>query len=257
MQLIPEARLALSLLEKRKVREKEGKFVVEGERLIREAQDRIHYLIYCEKLPIVGWAEGKGIPAYKVSRKVFELLTSVETPQGALAVVRKPEYPLKDVFRTRNPLVVYCIEIQDPGNLGAIIRSADAVGAAGVLLSKGTVDLYNQKVVRSTMGSLFHLPVLEAGTVEEGIKILKDQGIKLLATDPGSKKDYWEADFKGPTAVLVGNEGAGLAGSILNECDEVIKIPMPGKAESLNAALATSIILYEALRQRWLKESRQ
>jgi len=98
------------------------------------------------------------------------------------------------------------------------------------------------------------LPVVEAGRVEEGIKVLKDRGIRLMATDPESKKDYWEADFKGPTAILVGNEGAGLAGSILNECDEVIRIPMPGKAESLNAALATSIILYEALRQRWSKE---
>jgi len=254
MRLIPEARLALSLLEKRKVREKEGKFVVEGERLIKEAQDQIRFLIYCERLPIVNWAERQNIPVYKVSRKIFELLTSVETPQGVLAVVLKPEYHLRDVFKTRDPLLVYCAEIQDPGNLGAIIRSADAVGAAGVLLSKGTVDLYNQKVIRSTMGSLFHLPVVEAGRVEEGIKVLKDRGIRLMATDPESKKDYWEADFKGPTAILVGNEGAGLAGSILNECDEVIRIPMPGKAESLNAALATSIILYEALRQRWSKE---
>jgi len=251
MELIPEARLALSLLEKRKTREKEGKFVVEGEKLIYEAGENLLYLLYERKLPVVAWAEGKGIPAYKVSKKVFALITSVETPQGVLAVVKKLEVGLKDALKGPDPLIIGCIEIQDPGNLGTIIRSADAAGAAGVLLSKGTVDLYNQKVIRSSMGSIFHLPIIEMGEAEEEAKKLKVKGLKLIAADPAGRKEYWAADYRGAAAILIGNEGAGLSNSVLKICDEVVNIPMPGKAESLNAAMAASIILYEALRQRW------
>jgi len=254
MELIPEARLALSLLEKRKIREKEGKFVVEGEHLVEEAGDKLIHLIYSADLPVVKKAASKGIPAFKVSKKIFGFLTSVETPQGVLAVVKKPEYALKIILKKPDPLIVFCVEIQDPGNLGAIIRSADAVGAAGVLLSKGTVDLYNQKVIRSSMGSIFHLPVLEVGEAGEEAEKLKAKGLKLIAADTSGKKNYWEAGYGGATAILVGNEGAGLPQNILGICDEVVKIPMPGRAESLNAAMAASIILYEALRQRWSKE---
>jgi len=249
MQLIPQAREALNLLEKKKAREKEKRFVVEGEHLVYEAAEDIIYVLYSAELPAAAWAKKKGIPAYKVSKKVFELLTSVETPQGVLAVVKKPEYSLNDVLANANPLIVLCVGIQDPGNLGTIIRSADAVSAAGVLLSKGTVDLYNQKVIRSTMGSLFHLPVVEAGEVKEIIKEFKDKGIKLVAAD-AEGKNYWQSVLSGPSAILIGNEGAGLPDEILKQCDETVKIPMPGKAESLNAAMAASLIMYEALRQR-------
>jgi len=250
MQLIPQAREVLNLLEKKKAREKEKRFVVEGEHLVYEAAENIIYVLYSAELPAVAWAKKKGIPAYKVSKKVFELLTSVETPQGVLAVVEKPEYSLKDILAKTDPLIILCIGIQDPGNLGTIIRSADAVSAAGVLLSKGTVDLYNQKVIRSTMGSLFHLPVVEAGEVKEIIKEFKDKGIKLVAAD-AEGKNYWQSVLSGPSAILIGNEGAGLPDEILKQCDETVKIPMPGKAESLNAAMAASLIMYEALRQRW------
>ncbi len=217
----------------------------------------IVYLLYSAELPAVKWAKEKGISAYKISKKAFELLTSVETPQGVLAVVRKPKYFLGDILKSRNPLLVVCAGIQDPGNLGTIIRSADAAGASGILLSKGTVELYNQKVIRATMGSLFHVPILEIQETEKELKEIKARGIKLIAADSSGKKDHWASDFSGPTAVLIGNEGTGLPDEILKLCDEVVRVPMPGKAESLNAAMAASIILYEALRQRWLKESKR
>jgi len=253
MQLIPQAREVLSLLEKKKARERENKFVVEGEHLVYEAAEHIDYIVHSAVLSVVSWAKKKGIPIYKVSKKVFEFITSVETPQGVLAVVKKPEYSLKDILARTNPLIILCAGIQDPGNLGTIIRSADAVSASGVLLSAGTAGLYNQKVIRSTMGSLFHVPVVEAGGVEEIIKELKSRGIKLVAAD-AKGKNYWQSELTGPVAIVIGNEGAGLPDEILRLCDETVNIPMPGKAESLNAAMAATLILYEALRQRWQKE---
>jgi len=250
MQLLPQVREALGLLEKKKTREKEGRFVVEGERLVLEAEQYIDYVLYSMELPAVKTLRNKGLPAYKVSKKEFELLTSVETPQGILAVARKPDHSLKKILSVSDPLLIGCIKIQDPGNLGTIIRSADAAGATAVLLSKGTVELYNQKVVRSTMGSLFHLPVVEFGEAIIGLKELKSKGIKLVAADLSGKKNYWQADLSGPTAILIGNEAAGLSGDILKICDETVKIPMPGKAESLNAAMSATLVMYEALRQR-------
>ena len=250
MQLIPQARKVLNLLEKKKAREKEKRFVVEGERLVYEAAENIVYILYSAELPAVGWARKKGILAYKISKKVFELLTSVETPQGVVAVVKKPEYSIKNVLAKSNPLLILCVGIQDPGNLGTIIRSADAVSASGVLLSRGTVELYNQKVIRSTMGSLFHLPVVEIGKAEETMIDLKKRGIRLIAADLKGE-NYWESKLTGACAILIGNEGAGLPDEILKLCDETVKIPMPGRAESLNAAMAASLIMYEALRQRW------
>ncbi|MFA4966603.1 MAG: RNA methyltransferase [Candidatus Margulisiibacteriota bacterium] len=250
MQLLPQVKEVLGLIEKKRIREKDGRFVVEGEHLALEAGENIDYILYSSELPAVKILKAKGIPAYKVSKRDFELLTSVETPQGILAVARKPEHLIGDVLSASDPLIVYCIGIQDPGNLGTIIRSADAAAASAVLLSKGTVELYNQKVIRSTMGSLFHLPVIEFGEAEKGVKELKARGIKLIAADLSGKSNYWQAKLSGPVAILIGNEGAGLPPEILSMCDEVVKIPMPGKSESLNAAMSATLILYEALRQR-------
>ena len=135
-------------------------------------------------------------------------------------------------------------------NLGTIIRTADAVAASGIILSKGTVDSYNSKVLRSSMGSIFHLPVVEVEKTEEAILKLKAEGIKVIATDLRAEMEHFEADYRRPLAILVGNEDRGLPENLLELADERVKIPMPGKAESLNAAMATSIILYEVLRQR-------
>jgi len=250
MNLIPEAALALSLLEKRKNRENEQKFVVEGERSVREAKDHILYVIYSRELEVVKWAKDLGMKTYKISHEAFHKISAVESPQGVLAVCKTPEYHLKDILSANNPLIVFCVEIQDPGNLGTIIRTADAAGATGVILSKGTVELYNTKVVRSTMGSVFHLPIVQIKDNEETIKLLKKHKVNLIGSDLKSEKDVWSSNMRGATAILIGNEGAGIPKEILDECDELVLIPMPGKAESLNAGVSSSIFLYEALRQR-------
>ena len=254
MQLIPQAREALNLLEKKKVRDKAGKFVVEGEHLVLESFRDAEFVVHSVEGLAAREAAARKIPCFKVSKKVFSFLTSVETPQGVLAVVKKREWKLADLLRSAGT-IVYCAGVQDPGNLGTIVRSADAAGAAGVIVSRGTADPYNQKVIRSTMGSIFHLPLVQAEDDGEMIASLKKAGVRVVGADM-SGKDYWGADLTGPVAVMIGNEGAGIPEKLLAACDEVIRVPMPGKAESLNAAMSASLILYEALRQRWSKESK-
>jgi len=250
VQLIPEVKFALALLEKRKIRDKEDKYVVEGDHLVMEAGDLVEFVIYHKETPGVKWAQGRKLPAYKVSERVFEKISQVVTPQGILAVVKKRQDQFESLFKTAVPFLVFCDGIQDPGNLGTIIRGADAAGAAGVLLSSGCAELYNQKVIRSTQGSLFHLPILEVGPAKPQIIKLKQKGVKVVAADAKGQA-YWSAGLSGPLAIVIGNEGAGLSDAVLAICDEVVSIPMPGKAESLNAAMAANILMYEVLRQRW------
>ena len=243
-------RLVRNLLEKRRARHKERCFVVEGPHLVEEALGRTRFVVYSEELAIMEKVRQAGVEVFKISRRQFADLTEVETPQGILAVVREQSFELKDALKGTNPLAVFCIEVQDPGNLGTIIRTADAVSASGVILSRGTVDLYNQKVIRSTMGSLFHLPVVQVDEAVEAIGYLKDRKVKVIATAADAKKSYFEADFSKPSVILVGNEGAGLSDEVVKLADDMVSIPMPGKAESLNVGVSTAVVLYEALRQR-------
>lgn len=243
-----EVRLAMGLLEKRKTREKEGAFVVEGEHLVEEAGDLVKFILFSRGRLPQKFSKKKTV---KISPREFAQLSSVETPAGIMAVVEKPEQTLADI---KPGLIVFCVEIQDPGNLGTIIRGADAAGATGVILSRGTVDLYNQKVIRSTQGSLFHLPIVSVRDTAEAIGQLKKRGIKVVAAEGSANRPHFKADLAGPVAILIGNEGAGLPDEIKKLADEVVSIPMPGKAESLNAAMAATVILYEAVRQRWSKE---
>jgi RNA methyltransferase, TrmH family len=243
-------KLVKNLLEKRSARRKEGRFVVEGPHLVEEAGDKVECLVYCENLPVVKALEDGGTPCYKISRQQFEELSGVETPQGVLAVVKEFNYSFRDLVKGDKTLVVYCLGIQDPGNLGTIIRSADAFGATGVIISKGTVDIYNPKVVRSSMGSLFHLPIITTEDDGETIKYLKEHKVKLIATDAAGKKELSGANLKGAVAILLGNEGRGLPADVTKLADETVRIPMAGRAESLNVGMAASVVLYETLRQR-------
>ncbi|MFA6548550.1 MAG: RNA methyltransferase [Candidatus Margulisiibacteriota bacterium] len=260
-------KLIKNLLEKRSARRKEGLFVVEGPHLVAEAADQIKFILYAENLPLIKELEAKNILCFKVSKEEFSEISEVEAPQWVLAVVKMREYTLEDLVtpsvsalprhlplskgERREGVIVFCHEIQDPGNLGTIIRTADAAGASGIILSKGTVDLYNSKTIRSTMGSLFHLPIVEVEDVEETLALLKNKNIKSIAASLSAQKNYFEVDYKGGVVLVVGNEGAGLSTEIIKLCDETVKIPMPGKAESLNVGISTAVILYEALRQRF------
>lgn len=182
--------------------------------------------------------------------KVFTSVVPSETPQGVAALVRMRSYTLQDLFGVETgSLVVAVAGVQDPGNLGTILRSAEAFGAGGVLLGQNTVSAYNSKVVRASAGSIFRIPLVkqELGTT---LPALREQGLRLFATSSHKGTPVNEAQLTSPLALLVGSEGAGLPREIMAQVDEVIAIPHSPKVESLNAGVAASIVLYEAARQR-------
>lgn len=245
-----------------------GDCAIEGLRILEEAirsglrfsvvffressQDRAERL-----LPQIG----SQVETLLLPDSLFDSVVPSESPQGVAALVRLKEFSLDDVIERRQvgPIVVLA-GLQDPGNLGTILRSAEAFGSAGVVLGEGTVSLFNSKVIRSSAGSVFRLPIVHAqprgagksGAVklEEISKRFREQGIRQLATSSHKGTPLDQADLKGAAAIFFGNEGAGLAREVMARVDESIAIPHTSQVESLNAGVAASIVLYEAARQR-------
>jgi TrmH family RNA methyltransferase len=191
--------------------------------------------------------------------KLFDSLAPSESPQGVAALVRLKEFSLEDVLekeRLQLGPVVVLAGLQDPGNLGTILRSAEAFGSAGVVLGEGTVSPFNSKVVRASAGSVFRLPIIHghgkspAGKLEEVSEKLKSEGVRLIATSSHKGTPLDQADLKGPAAIFFGNEGSGLPRDVMAKMDEAIAIPHTQQVESLNAGVAASIVLYETARQR-------
>ena len=189
--------------------------------------------------------------------KLFDSLLPSESPQGVAALVHLKEFSLDDVFeRLQVGPIVILAGLQDPGNLGTILRSSEAFGSAGVILGEGTVSAFNSKVVRGSAGSVFRLPIVHAhgraGTekLEEISEKLRRKGTRLIATSSHKGKSLEQADLKGAVAIFFGNEGAGLPREVAAKVDEFISIPHTPQVESLNAGVAASIVLYEAARQR-------
>jgi TrmH family RNA methyltransferase len=188
------------------------------------------------------------VEALLLPDEVFRSAVPSETPQGVAALVRPKTFALEDML-SGNPLVVGAAGIQDPGNLGTIIRSAEALGASGVLAVEGTVHFTNPKVIRAAAGSLFRLPVLRL-ELRETLDKLRAAGLAVLATSPHKGTALDQADLTISCGIFIGGEGAGISKDLIAAADEVIAIPHSGPAESLNAGIAASIILYEASRQR-------
>ncbi len=238
-------------LKNKKHRDKKGVFTAEGLRFVGEIPEDVFVEEY---IVSEGFADEdvmrKGVRVYTLAENLFKQLSDTESPQGIIAVCRKKEVDVKEALSDKNGLYVIAEQINDPGNLGTIIRTADAFGAKAVVLSKGSVDLYNSKVLRSTMGSLFHLPVITDADIKETIDTLKTNGIKVFAAHLKGVKTPAQADFKCGCAFVFGNEARGLEDETASLCDEYIKIPMAGKAESLNLSVAASVLMYECLRQR-------
>jgi TrmH family RNA methyltransferase len=233
----------------------EGYAAIEGVRVIEEAirsgvrfkavffsdaaEPRIERL-----LPqISGHAEIIGL-----ADDVFGSAVATETPQGVAALVRWPEFSLEAVLHLEAPLVLGAMGIQDPGNLGTIIRSAEAFGARAVTLGEKTVSEFNPKVIRSSAGSSFRMPTVHIGLRE--LEDLKQRGLRIAATSSHKGNPIDEVDLTGGLAILVGSEGAGVPREYMNVADEFIRVPHSERVESLNAAIAASVILYEAQRQR-------
>jgi RNA methyltransferase, TrmH family len=229
-------------LKRKKERTKTNTFLVEGFHLVEEAITAgwtIEKLILREETELPEWASH--LEAETVSEHVFKSITETETPQGIAAVVQMQDKKLK-----RHNRILLLDAVQDPGNLGTIIRTADAAGYDAIYLGEGSADRYNDKVIRATQGSIFHLPVLTAD-LELLVPELQDIGYTVWAAALEGAVDYRAVSAPEKTALLVGNEGAGIDKRLIAQSDMAVKIPIFGKAESLNVSIATGILLYHTV----------
>ena len=232
-----------------KYRSQRGLFVVEGWRIVSEMPESAISVIFllekdCDKLQ-----RQSDVPIEIVSMPVLKAMSSEVTPQGVLAVVKMKEVD-KTLPTVDNPLIIALDCVQDPGNLGTIIRTAEAAGVDQLVLSKGTVDLYNPKVVKSTMGAIHRMNIVTEVDLIDYIHKLKEKKCHIYAAHLKGSGFHYEADYTRGTCFLMGNEGNGLSEAVAELATAYIKIPMAHEAESLNVAMATGILVYEAVRQR-------
>ena len=246
----------IQLNQKAKARREQGLFVAEGRKMFGEApRDWISKVYVTESLTadeslmeqIRALPEGK---AEIVADNVFRQMCDTKTPQGILTVLKRPAWTADDILKGDAPLVMILEDLQDPGNAGTIFRTGEGAGVSGVFLTKTCVDITNPKVIRSTMGSVYRMPFLYVEDVVSLKSELKQKGIRTFAAHLKGKNSYDKEDYKGGTAFLIGNEGNGLTKEAAQAADCLIHIPMCGKVESLNAAMAAGILMYEAARQR-------
>ncbi|MBQ7581719.1 MAG: RNA methyltransferase [Lachnospiraceae bacterium] len=193
----------------------------------------------------------KGPVCELVSDEVFARMSDTKTPQGVLCVMSMPDWSVETLLNKKEDLLVLVLEgIQDPGNLGTMVRSAEAAGAAFILADLQTADLYSPKVIRATMGAIFRVPVVYTEDLKKALRRLNSYGVQLCAAHLRGRQDYWDMQYSRKTAFLIGNEGNGLSDDITGLSDRLVRIPMDGEVESLNASVAASLLLYEWKRQR-------
>lgn len=243
----------VQLVKKSKTRTEQGLYVVEGIKMFQEApQGEIVKAYISEELFEKGTLQEslKQIPWEVLKNDVFNHVADTKTPQGVLCVMKQKRYTLEQLTAGERPLLLVLENVQDPGNLGTMMRTAEGAGVSGVLLSRGCVDIYNPKTIRSTMGSIYRVPFLYTDNLRADMEKLHKKGITTYAAHLKGKKPYDEASYQGPTAFLIGNEGNGLSEELSEMAKQYIKIPMEGQLESLNAAVAAAILMYEASRQR-------
>ena len=254
----PRIRRLVELRKKAKLRRETGMFLIEGTRLCADTPEPFITEVYATEewlsdAPDQEKARMSGFPLTVVSEEVMAKAADTETPQGLLCVTQMPTYTMEELMgrdQKAEPLLLVLEDIRDPGNLGTIFRTAEAAGATGILMSRGTVDLFNPKVVRATMSAIFRMPFAVSGDLPADLQRLREQGIRSYAAHLGGKRAYDALPLTGGSAFLIGNEGNGLSAEITEAADEKIIIPMSGGAESLNAAMAAGILLFEASRQR-------
>ena len=256
-------------LKEKKYRDEYGEFIVEGLKLINEAIQEnadIRQIVVCDGCDNSEMIESHlkyemaRLDFIYVPQNIFKMISDVENPQGVLAVIGKiktnrddnkeaGQTPKTSKINLNEDIILALDDIQDPGNLGTILRTADSVGLKQILVSKGTADAYNPKVVRSTMGAIFRVNVIECDNLKETLKELQSKDYKVMTTSLKAKKSIYEVDYK-KKIIVIGNEANGVSKEILNLADEKVIIPMLGKTESLNASVATGVILYEYVRQK-------
>ena len=234
-------------LRAKKERDKTGLFILEGKRLVDEIPNswEIKYLLKAES-----YSEDINFEnVYTVKDSLFEKISETVNPQGILAVCHIKEFDVTNVDYSNSPFFVVLENVTDPGNMGTLIRTADAAGADGIFLSKGCVDIYNPKVIRATMGSIFHLPIYRNLNLMDLMEDFKNNNVKTLAAHLKGTSTPYKVDMTTACAVIIGNEANGISDEISEMASDLVKIPMPGKAESMNACIACCILIYESVRQ--------
>lgn len=244
-----------ALIKKSNARKKHNAYIIEGIRMFKELKkDEILDVFASESFE----AENRKIlseiyPEYEtVSDRIFESVSDTKTPQGVMAVVKRKEYTLEKILEKRDtPHSLLILDsLQDPGNLGTLIRAGEGAGITGIIMNETTVDIYNPKVIRSTMGSIFRVPFIYVKDLKEVIEKLYSKKVNIYASSLEGAIEYDAPDYKKDIAFIIGNEAAGISKEVLDIVEDKVKIPMLGEVESLNAAVAGSILMYEAARQR-------
>lgn len=251
-----QVKMVMNLLNKAKVRREENAFVVEGVKMVLEAPyDRVKKIFVSESYTNehkngVGNIKWDSPNVEVVSDNVFNQMSDTKTPQGIMAIVTIRQYAPADILGKENAFIIVCEDIQDPGNLGTILRTGEGAGISGVVITKNSVDIYNPKTIRSTMGSLYRVPFMYVDDLKDTLGQMKALGINVYATHLNGNNMYASEDYTGKCAFLIGNEGNGLKDETSALADKLIKIPMDGQVESLNAAISAAVMMYEVKRQR-------
>ena len=243
-------------LKDKKYREENNEFIIEGIKLLEEAINEnanIKKVIICDDCNLENdiYNELKyeiaKLDCIYVSEKIFEYISDVKSPQGIMAIIEK-DNGNKEIDYNENVILILD-NIQDPGNMGTILRTADSLNLKQIIISKGSSDVYNPKVVRSTMGAIFRINIIESENLIKTVKDLKKHKISVVSTSLDTNKSIYDLEYN-KTAIIIGNEANGVSQELQDLSDNKAKIPMLGKTESLNASVATAIILYEAMRNK-------
>jgi RNA methyltransferase, TrmH family len=249
----------LHALSESKQRKKEQAFLIEGVKMVEEAlRDDLGVklvvaspsLVQHHGKGVLKLAENHAVEVLWISERLMDAIAESKTPQPVMAMVRMKEHSEQGLMANDANLIILAHQLQDPGNLGTIIRTAEAVGASGVALASNTVDPFNPKAVRASMGSILRVPIAHCADAAAFIKTCKQKGFQTVATVLTGRTTHFDIDLKKPTVVVLGQEGAGLSQDIMAEIDLHIRIPMAASIDSLNVATAAAVILYEAFRQR-------
>lgn len=234
-------------------RREQGLFVVEGIKMFLEAPKELIHSIFVSQSFFEKCEYRDQItcnPYEIVSDDVFKKASDTVAPQGILCLIKQREYALETMLNQENMLLVMLEGVQDPGNLGTILRTGEGAGITGIIMNEHTADIYNPKVIRATMGSIFRVPFCYTNQMNQVICDLKERGVDVLAAYLRTKTRYCDVNMKKSIAIMIGNEGKGLSEKVVELASTKINIPMQGQVESLNAAVSASIVMYEAARQR-------
>lgn len=246
-------------LKDKKYRDESNEYVVEGVKLVEEAvkeNAKIKQIIVCEdttrtyEIPTHIMLEIARYECISVSNKIFNIITQVTNPQGIMAIIEKNAQDAQIDYS--QDIIVVLNDVQDPGNLGTILRTVDSIGLNQIIVSKGTADAFNSKVVRSTMGAIFRIKIIEVENLAQAIKEMRKHHFKLMVTSLQTKNSIYDIDFY-KKIIVIGNEANGVSKEIQDMADEKAKIPMLGRTESLNASVAAGVVMYEYVRQKLSK----